>query len=143
MENTKNTNKNVQQEEKKARNIFAKLERDTYKNQGEDRFRYFIPVVYKGQRFNAYMTPADIDGYQYLDSLYKISNNVDVYIEDGTFTDDNGVVHQIKNYYALVVDGPIELTCKLKAGGQTSKSILELAQQIKNVKDAQSHEQKK
>ena len=32
MENTKNTNKNVQQEEK-ARNIFAKLERDTYKNQ--------------------------------------------------------------------------------------------------------------
>ena len=89
------------------------------------------------------MLPADIDGYQYLDGLYKLSNNVDVYVEDGTFTDDNGVVHQLKNYYALVVDGPIELTCKLKAGCQTSKSILELAQQIKNIKDAQSQAQKK
>ena len=82
------------------------------------------------------MLPADIDGYQYLDGLYKLSSNVDVYVEDGTFTDDNGVVHQLKNYYALVVDGPIELTCKLKAGGQTSKSIVELADQIKNVIDA-------
>ena len=31
----------------------------------------------------------------------------------------------------------------IKKQGQTSKSILELAQQIKNVKDAQSQEQKK
>ena len=116
------------------KNVNLKLKRGPFKTKdGQEMFGYYVSGEIHGREIKVDFQAKDVGGYELLELMFGINQDVELIMHDESMTDERGNVTKYTVYEAYMVDEDgIVYTYKLKPSQESDKAYLNILLQKLN-----------
>ena len=110
------------------KNVNLKLKRGPFKTKdGQEMFGYYVSGDLHGREIKVDFQAKDVGGYELLELMFSINQDVELIMHDESMTDERGNVTKYTVYEAYMVDEDgIVYTYKLKPSQESDKAYLNI-----------------